>query len=192
MSGCGVRSIDAATLRVRLTMSQRIRGLLILAGYAILSIMLFTTLNGPALMYGVLGLTILFIILFALSLRRSAVAAPVRRGPQPSHDAVAGKIEEIEQELKRMGAWQQEPLPPEAWQFRSAFAMDTMAFEQWLQFILIPRVREIVETRGEFPPESHLAPHAVREFDGRDDTDRLCTLLHEFDRLFGPVRYYGT
>lgn len=172
-------------------MSQRIRSLLVLVLYACTAILLFNMLNGPALMYGVLGLTVLFIILFAVAMRPTAARVRARSGAQPSYEIVAGKIEEIEQELKRMGAWQEEPLPPEAYRFRQPYAMDTMAFEQWLQFVLIPRVRQIIETRGELPPESGLATHAVREFDGRDDTERLYTLLYEFDRLFGPVRYYG-
>lgn len=38
-------------------------------------------------------------------------------------------------------------------QFRQAFAMDTMAFVEWLQYVFIPRVREYLET-GEFPESS--------------------------------------
>ena len=70
--------------------------------------------------------------------------------------------------------------------------MDTMAFEQWLQFVFFPRVREMVAARGAFPPYSQVAAQAVREFDTHPlDTTRLHTLLHEFDRLFGPPRFWG-
>ena len=144
----------------------------------------------------VVFLVALFVAATTLSSMRRA-AAPESHGgfkrltPPPASEAVAAKLDDIEAALKRMGAWQSEPLPPERYEFRQPFGMDTMAFEQWLQFVLIPRVRSIIETRGEFPPHSEVGAHAVREFDGRPEADTLCAILIEFDRLFGPVRFKG-
>jgi uncharacterized protein YqcC (DUF446 family) len=109
-----------------------------------------------------------------------------RRYPPPSREAVAAKIAEIEMEMKRAGLWQSEPLGPEQYNFTRAFAMDTMAFSQWLQFIFIPRVKDIIAGNGEFPPRSDVGAQAVREFDGYDEAGHLCALLYEFDRLFSP------
>jgi uncharacterized protein YqcC (DUF446 family) len=167
-------------------MNQRTRALLVLLAFGIISIGLFISLDIRSLMYAVPVLILLFIVIFTLSLRSSASTAHViamSRNP-PSYENVASKVAEIEQELKRMGAWQDKPLPAAAYRFQRPFGMDTMAFEQWLQFVLIPRVHAIIESKGEFPPHSNLAVHAAREFDGRTDTDRLFYLLHEFDRLF--------
>ena len=61
---------------------------------------------------------------------------------------VAQKIVDIEAEMKNIGYWSQEPLPDDAHDFRQTFAMDTMAFPQWIQFILIPRVKAVIEQRG--------------------------------------------
>ena len=97
---------------------------------------------------------------------------------------VKKKIEQIENEMKQAGFWQSEPLAPEQYDFRAAFAMDTMAFSQWLQFIFIPRVKEIIDTKGEFPSESQVAAQAVREFDGVTEASTLVNLLSEFDDLF--------
>lgn len=112
----------------------------------------------------------------------------IRRGPPPDYDAAEAKLAEIEAEMKRIGFWQTEPLPPDKYDFERAFGGDTMAFSQWIQFVLIPRVRELIETRGAFPPESQVAVQAVREFDGLPETERLQSLLREFDMLFGPYR----
>ena len=98
-------------------------------------------------------------------------------------ERVQAKIAEIEQEMKRIGYWQSEPLQPEQYEFRSAFAMDTMAFSQWLQFIFIPRVKSMLATGENFPPDSDNAAHAVREFDGDDKAQRLVALLSEFDEI---------
>lgn len=102
------------------------------------------------------------------------------------HERALAGAEAIEAELRRIGAWQEQPLPETAYGFRRAFAADTMAFEQWLQFVLLPRVHEVVAAGGAFPPRSQVAAYAVRELDGRPDCDRLLDLLHEFDDLFEP------
>jgi uncharacterized protein YqcC (DUF446 family) len=67
--------------------------------------------------------------------------------------------------------------------FTQAFAMDTMTFTQWLQFVFIPRVREAAAT-NQFPSTSSVGAQAVREFDGDPNAERLVTLLSEFDALF--------
>jgi uncharacterized protein YqcC (DUF446 family) len=94
------------------------------------------------------------------------------------------KISEMETEMKRIGYWSLGPLPEEAYDFQQAFAMDTMAFSQWLQFILIPNVRSIIEQKGDFPSESMVGVQAAREFDGDANASYLVSLLSEFDALF--------
>jgi uncharacterized protein YqcC (DUF446 family) len=91
---------------------------------------------------------------------------------------------EIEVEMKRIGYWQDEPLPDEAYDFQQAFAMDTMTFPEWLQFILIPRVHQILEQQGSFPTSSMVGVKAIREFDGDENAAQLVSLLGKFDRLF--------
>jgi uncharacterized protein YqcC (DUF446 family) len=89
----------------------------------------------------------------------------------------------IEAELRHIGYWQNEPLRPEQMKFTQAFAMDTMTFAQWLQFIFLPRVREAA-AENQFPSSSSVGTQAVREFDGSLEADALITLLSEFDGLF--------
>jgi uncharacterized protein YqcC (DUF446 family) len=89
----------------------------------------------------------------------------------------------IEAEMRRIGYWQNEPLRAEQMAFAQAFAMDTMTFAQWLQFIFLPRVREAIVS-NQFPSGSSVGAQAVREFDCAPDSDGLVTLLSEFDALF--------
>ena len=91
--------------------------------------------------------------------------------------------DQTESEMRSIGFWQTASLRPEQMHFKQAFAMDTMTFVQWLQFIFIPRVREAIAS-NEFPTSSSVGAQAVREFDGDADADRLVTLLSEFDSLF--------
>lgn len=101
------------------------------------------------------------------------------------YEKAASQIAAIEAEMQRVGLWQQEPLDPEQYEFSAAFGADTMAFEQWLQFIFIPRVQQIIESQGQFPSSSMVAAYAIREFDTSPaDTATLHQLLYDFDRLF--------
>lgn len=99
------------------------------------------------------------------------------------YDRVQKAIDEIEAELKRLGWWQEERPPEEIFDFKMAFGMDTMPFSTWLQFILIPRVNDIIQSRGEFPTSSNLGAHAIREYDGAYEADDLIQMLASFDRL---------
>lgn len=72
----------------------------------------------------------------------------------------------------------------EQYENMGAFGSNTMSYEQWIQFILIPNVQDIIETKGEFPSGSETGVYAVRYFDGDRDASQLITLLSEFDDLF--------
>jgi uncharacterized protein YqcC (DUF446 family) len=101
-----------------------------------------------------------------------------------SYEVVGAKLDAIETEMKRIGYWQEKPLDPDQYDFRAAFARDTMAFTQWLQFIFIPNVRRIIASQGQFPSSSAVATQAVREFDTDNNATPLVSLLSEFDALF--------
>lgn len=108
----------------------------------------------------------------------------MRPGTQaPQGRIVLDYVRRIRDEMQRIGAWQDKPLSPEAMQFQQAFAQDTMAFTQWLQFVFVPRVEEAAAT-GVYPPSSAVGAQAVREFDGWNEAGPLITLLSEFDQLF--------
>jgi uncharacterized protein YqcC (DUF446 family) len=107
-----------------------------------------------------------------------------------SHAVVEAKINQIETEMKNVGMWQDEPLPPDKLAVKAAFGQDKLSFEQWLQFIFIPRVKEIIATKGNWPPESQVSLQAWREwkqYGSEDKCDHLLGLLKEFDALFTKV-----
>ncbi len=87
----------------------------------------------------------------------------------------------IEAELKASGHWSATAPEEAAFESREAFFADTMPFHQWVQFVLVSRVRSIVETRGRFPGSSSVGAYAVRELDGSPEDATLVNLLCEFD-----------
>ena len=64
-----------------------------------------------------------------------------------------------------------------------AFGENTMTFDQWLQFVLVPRLYEIVRDREALPTRSQLAAYAVRALDGDPDPGQIHDILYEIDRL---------
>lgn len=97
-------------------------------------------------------------------------------------ERVSGQVAKIEAELKAAGLWQEEPLRPEQYEFSQAFAMDTMSFAQWLQFVFLQRVREAIAENA-FPSRSMVAAQAVRKFDTVPNAGEVVSALAEFDAL---------
>ncbi len=91
--------------------------------------------------------------------------------------------QQIEEELKSLNRWSDHPLPEEKFENMGAFGCNTMTFEQWIQFVLLDRLHEIVETKGEFPEDSMIATYAVKAFDGDIETGNLQNLLYQLDTL---------
>lgn len=96
------------------------------------------------------------------------------------HERLAAKADEIEAELRRMGWWD---LPEPDMNFKQAFGMDTMAFGQWVRFVLVPRIREMVAGGSPPPASSMVGVQAAREFDGQPEAERLSSLLSELDGI---------
>ncbi len=107
------------------------------------------------------------------------MSTPAGQSPQ-----VATLIDAIEQEMRRLGLWAQDPPPPAAMASRVPFCYDTLKFWQWLQWILVPRIRLILVDGEPLPAASAIAPLAEVEFRRLpQDTQRLLDLIREFDRL---------
>lgn len=93
------------------------------------------------------------------------------------------KASEIEAELRLLRRWSVVPLSPEKFENMGAFGSNTMSFEQWIQFVLIPRIHNIVEKHETFPDGSMLGPYAIRVFDGDLEASNLHNLLYELDEI---------
>jgi len=82
--------------------------------------------------------------------------------------------------MRGVGWWSEEPPPPERMNFQRAFGADTLAFQEWLQWVLVPRIREGLAGGG-LPGHSEVAAYAVRELDGAPDADGVIQALMELD-----------
>lgn len=97
---------------------------------------------------------------------------------------LAGLLEDIESELRRLELWEEQPPPPRAFQSPNPFCFDTMSVPQWLQWVFIPRMRETLSMDVPLPAACQVAPAVELYFEdvGRDCGD-LVVLLAQFDEL---------
>ncbi len=99
------------------------------------------------------------------------------------YELAAQKADEIENELKALGHWKNTPPDPAIFVNMGAFGSNTMPFTSWLQFVLIPRIRQIIDEKDKFPGSSSVAVVAYRNLE-EDRYETLNRLLSEFDALF--------
>lgn len=99
---------------------------------------------------------------------------------------VAAILIDIEAELRRIGCWDAEPPAPEALRSEQPFAIDTLNFAQWLQFIFIPRMQFLIGHQQDLPRASGIAPMAEEYFSGLLlPVGGLMAALHAMDALLG-------
>ncbi|WP_372864362.1 YqcC family protein [Spongiibacter sp.] len=99
------------------------------------------------------------------------------------HD-IAATLIDIEAELRGIGHWDRQSPPPEALRSEQPFAVDTLAFNQWLQFIFIPRMRFLLEQQQALPGACSIAPMAEEFYRGQNlPVAELLDALRRIDAL---------
>ena len=96
----------------------------------------------------------------------------------------------MESELKALNLWQSQPPSVEALASRQPFCCDTLAFEQWLQFILIPRMGALIAGGHALPSNIAVAPMAEEAFKPLGNkASALISCITQFDALLGGRQY---
>ena len=95
----------------------------------------------------------------------------------------------IELELKSLGLWANESPSVEALADTTPFACESMPFEHWLQFILIPKMSVLIEQRDLLPSNIALAPMAEYLWHHRAEMSRLIHLINQLDECLSEPRY---
>lgn len=89
----------------------------------------------------------------------------------------------IEGELRRLGLWETHPPAPAALMSEQPFCFDTLTFTQWLQWILLERVRQTITNGIPLPTHSDIHPLAEHVFADLDfDSTALLKSIKRFDR----------
>lgn len=96
-------------------------------------------------------------------------------------DVIAIRLDAIEDQLKALSWWQDTPPNAEDLASTLPFCVDTLSLAQWLQFVLLARLRHMLAAGIPLPSEISVYPMAQQSFmglpeDTRDLTEAIALL----------------
>jgi len=97
---------------------------------------------------------------------------------------IADVLLEVEANLRTSGRWDPARPPEIALGSTEPFCLDTLRFEQWLQWIFLPRMKQILEHRRPLPAKSAIFNYAQEYLCKTDPlSSNLLNLIKRFDDL---------
>ena len=97
---------------------------------------------------------------------------------------IADVLLEVEASLRIHGKWDEDKPDANALNSQIPFCMDTLSFEQWLQWIFLPRMKDTIEETKPLPAKSGIFEYAEECLHKNDpSTTNLLKLLKRFDDL---------
>ncbi len=99
-------------------------------------------------------------------------------------DQLTQLLKKLEAELRAQNRWDEEPPAEAALQSTQPFAFDTLSFDQWLQWVLLPRMHELLLLQMPLPSSCAIAPMAEEVY-GRDESGgaRIALIIADIDLL---------
>lgn len=81
-----------------------------------------------------------------------------------THQKLLDQLQQLEDELRSQSLWSAVAPSPEAMASTMPFMYDTLKLQEWLQWVFLPRLRAVVDARGQLPCQSHVHPLAEHEW----------------------------
>ncbi len=89
-------------------------------------------------------------------------------------------LEDIEQVMRDEKLWHDTPPEAEAFESKEPFSVDTLSAEQWLQWVLVPRMYALLEAQAPMPTRFAITPYFEVAM---PEALRLLTQLQRLDDL---------
>jgi len=105
------------------------------------------------------------------------------------HQQTASIISLLSAELKKRNLWQEDKPDEQALLSPQPFCCDTLSFQQWLQFIFIPKMSEMLKNSLPLPTNIALCPMAEATLGplGEEVAD-LINLIADLDEILSGNR----
>lgn len=98
------------------------------------------------------------------------------------HGDLADVLLGIEREMRLLGRWSSQIPSAQALASTQPFCIDTLSFDEWLQFVFIVRVTGIIEAAAPLPQASGIAELAEEVYREHAECARLISHLRAFDQ----------
>lgn len=101
----------------------------------------------------------------------------------PQHQQLTAVLSDIRAELQHLNRWQSQPPSAEALASQQPFAVDTLSFFEWTQWIMLPRFEALIQQQAPLPANCNIAPMAETAVQQEGiDGAQLITLFHRLDQ----------
>ncbi len=96
-------------------------------------------------------------------------------------------LDSLEAQMRQLDLWQQQPICSTALQSTMPFAVDTMSFAQWLQFVLLAKLRQLIAQQAALPSKTAIAAMAEQVY--AESYPTLVAILRKLDCILNePVK----
>ena len=101
-----------------------------------------------------------------------------------AHHVLADLLMDLQMAMQDCGVWECEAPTQTALQSVEPFCIDTMAFEQWLRFVMIERFKTMLEMGADLPVSCYISPMAEDAFKEQDNEKviHIVSCLNRIDR----------
>ncbi|PVZ85346.1 hypothetical protein C9426_19900 [Serratia sp. S1B] len=99
-------------------------------------------------------------------------------------DQVRGSLQEIERVMRELAWWQDVPPAAESFDSIEPFCVDSMLAEEWLQWVLLPRMNALLDADAPLPTRFVITPYFEQAWqDKQPGCIPLLVLLQRLDTL---------
>ncbi|MGL5384593.1 MAG: YqcC family protein [Serratia sp. (in: enterobacteria)] len=97
---------------------------------------------------------------------------------------VRHSLQAIEQSMRELALWQLTPPEAEAFASTEPFCIDSMLAEEWLQWVLLPRMHALLDANAPLPTRFAITPYFEEALKDRQPSCLpLLVLLQRLDSL---------
>ncbi|XBS68988.1 YqcC family protein [Acerihabitans sp. KWT182] len=96
------------------------------------------------------------------------------------HHEIRRHLLDIEQTMRALSIWQSQPPARTAFESVEPFCIDTMQAQEWLQWILLPRMHALLDKRAPLPTRFSISPYFEEAL---PDAEPLLIRLRRLDSL---------
>jgi uncharacterized protein YqcC (DUF446 family) len=103
-----------------------------------------------------------------------------------SHKKIESVLQSLQQAMSNMGHWSNVAISTEALASQQPFCLDTMSFNQWLQFVCIPNMQALIDAKQVLPRLARgqgIEPMASEFYKKTAADQRMIALIRQLDDL---------
>ncbi len=100
------------------------------------------------------------------------------------HQDVKVLLVSLQQVLEQHGHWQSVPPSDEALSSVEPFSVDTLTCTEWLQWVFIPKMSQLVDHELPLPSAFSISPYVEEALNGAHGRDAIARVTQNIDALF--------